>query len=115
MNPKIYASGASSPELGYAITSVAVVASAPVEKPALPNEEPTDVAAEPKGARRVWWSELGDGVETPIYEQDDVRAGQSVVGPAIIEAPSTTLAVPPGRVAELDRHRIFHLHEVGRD
>ncbi len=112
---KIYAAGASSPELGYAITSVAVVASAPVEKPALPDEEPTDTEAEAKGARQVWWSELGEGVETPIYEQDDVRAGQSVVGPAIIEAPSTTLAVPPGRTAELDSHRIFHLHEVGRD
>ena len=34
---KIYAAGASSPELGYAITSVAVVASAPVEKPVLPS------------------------------------------------------------------------------
>jgi N-methylhydantoinase A/acetone carboxylase beta subunit len=112
---KIYASGASSPELGYTITSVAVVAAAPVEKPALPNEELTDAAAEPKGARRVWWSELGDGVETPIYEQEEVRAGQSIVGPAINEAPSTTLAVPPGRIAELDAHRIFHLHEVGRE
>ncbi|MBS1676537.1 MAG: hydantoinase/oxoprolinase family protein [Actinobacteria bacterium] len=113
---KIYAAGASSPELGYAITSVAVVASAPVEKPALPREELTDAEPQPKGSRAVWWSELGDAQETPIFEQDDVRAGQSIVGPAIVEAPSTTLAVPPRRVAELDTHRIFHLHDdAGKD
>jgi N-methylhydantoinase A/acetone carboxylase beta subunit len=112
---KIYAAGASSPELGYAITSVAVVASAPVEKPALPQEELTDRAAEPKATRPVWWTETGAAIETPVYEQDEVRAGQTLVGPAIVESPSTTLAVPPGRSAELDRHRIFHLHEVGKD
>lgn len=112
---KIYAAGATSPELGYTITSVAVVASAPVEKPVLPDEEPTDVAADPKGSRPVWWSETGTAVPTPVYEQDDVRAGQTLVGPAIVESPSTTLAVPPGRSAELDRHRIFHLHDAAKD
>jgi N-methylhydantoinase A/acetone carboxylase beta subunit len=112
---KIYAAGASSPELGYAITSVAVVASAPVEKPVLPVEELTDAPPQPKASRQVWWSELEGPTETPVFEQDDVLAGQSIVGPAIVEAPSTTLAVPPGRTAELDRHRIFHLHDAAKD
>ena len=110
---KIYAAGASSPELGYAITSVAVVASAPVEKPVLPSEEPRDEVAEPKATRDVWWSEAQATQRTPVFEQDDVRAGQSLVGPVIVESPSTTLAVPPGRIAELDRHRIFHIHDAG--
>ncbi len=112
---KIYASGASSPELGYAITSVAVVASAPVEKPALPDEPISGASSDPKVERPVWWSETGIAVPTPVYEQDDVRAGQTIVGPAIVESPSTTLAVPPGRVAELDRHRIFHLGNAAKD
>ncbi|MCD6725871.1 MAG: hydantoinase/oxoprolinase family protein [Solirubrobacteraceae bacterium] len=106
---QIYATGASSPELGYAITAVAVIASAPVEKPVLPDEPLVDYAAEPKATRSIWWTETGRAVETPVFEQDDVRAGQRIVGPAIVESPSTTLAVPPGRTAELDRHRIFHL------
>lgn len=110
---KIYAAGASSPELGYAVTSVSVVASSPIEKPVLPDEEITGEESDPKTSRPVWWSETGAAVETPVYEQDDVKTGQSIVGPAIVESPSTTLAVPPGRTAELDRHRIFHLHDEG--
>ncbi len=112
---KIYAAGASSPELGYTITSVAVVASAVVEKPMLPDEEITGASADPKTIRPVWWSETGTAVPTNVYEQDEVRAGQVIVGPAIVESPSTTLAVPPGRTAALDRHRIFHLGVVAKD
>jgi acetone carboxylase beta subunit len=40
---------------------------------------------------------------------DDLRAGMEVAGPAVIEAPSTTFAVPVDRTAYLDTHRIFHL------
>lgn len=110
---KIYAAGASSPELGYAITSVSVIASSPIEKPVLPDEEVTGRCCEPKASRSVWWSEGGTAVETPVYEQDEVFAGQSITGPAIVESPATTLAIPPGRIAELDRHRIFHLRDEG--
>jgi acetone carboxylase beta subunit len=48
---------------------------------------------------------------TPVFEQDEVLAGQSLEGPAIVESPSATFAVPPGRVARLDGNRIFHLGE----
>jgi hypothetical protein len=32
-----------------------------------------------------------------------------VVGPAVIESPADTFAIPPDRKATLDQHRIFHL------
>jgi N-methylhydantoinase A/oxoprolinase/acetone carboxylase beta subunit len=109
---RLYASGAASPELGYTITSLALVGSSDVAKPVLPDEEETDQPAVPKGERPVWWTQTEVHVPTPVYEQDDVRAGQIIVGPAIIEAPATTFAIPPGREARLDRHRIFHLSNV---
>ncbi len=104
---KLYARSARSPELGYLVTNVIVTGSAPVEKPALP-EEP-EVGGEPpaKGSRPVWWREGWE--ETPLFEQDQIKAGQSVTGPAIIESPADTFAIPPGRRARLDGHRIFHL------
>jgi acetone carboxylase, beta subunit len=107
---KLYARSARSPELGYLITNVIVTGSSEVEKPALPDEQ--EVGGEPptKGARPVWWA---DGwTDTPLYEQDEVKAGQRVTGPAIIESPADTFAVPPGRSARLDRYRIFHLETV---
>jgi acetone carboxylase beta subunit len=109
---RLYAGGARSPELGYAITSVVVIGSAPVEKPALPVESPASGPATTRGERDVWWTETGGHVRSAVHEQDAVRAGQTVTGPAIVESPSATLAVPPGRVAELDTHRIFHLRDA---
>ncbi len=109
---RLYASGARSPELGYTITSLALVGSAEVAKPVLPDEPETDQPPVPKAERPVWWKQTGVHVPTPIFEQDDVRSGQSIVGPAIIEAPATTFAIPPGRTARLDRHRIFHLADT---
>lgn len=108
---KIYAGSARSPELGYVVTSAIVTGSIPVEKPVLPDEDETSEAPEPKETRRVWWSSDDGFAETPVYEQDDLRPGQSIDGPAICEAPSTTFVVPPGRRAFLDRHRIFHLSD----
>jgi acetone carboxylase beta subunit len=104
---KLYARAARSPELGYLVTNVIVTGSVDVEKPALPDEEPVSGAPDPKERRRVWW--VGGWTETPIFEQGDVRAGHVVEGPAIIESPADTFAVPPGRAARLDGNRIFHL------
>jgi N-methylhydantoinase A/oxoprolinase/acetone carboxylase beta subunit len=55
----------------------------------------------------VWWQ--AEWVDTPIFEQSDLWAGNVIAGPAIVESPADTLAVPPGRSARLDQHLIFHL------
>jgi N-methylhydantoinase A/acetone carboxylase beta subunit len=107
---KVYAGSARSPELGYLVTLAIVTGSTPVEKPVLPEE--ALVAAEPepaasKGTRSVFWHERW--IEAEIWEMDALRAGNEVGGLAVIEAPSTTFVVPPGQLARLDRHRIFHL------
>jgi N-methylhydantoinase A/oxoprolinase/acetone carboxylase beta subunit len=79
-----------------------------VEKPSLPSEEPAgDEPERQKDEREVWWR---DGwVPTQIYEQADLRAGNVIRGPAVVESPADTLALPPGRRARLDERRIFHL------
>jgi N-methylhydantoinase A/oxoprolinase/acetone carboxylase beta subunit len=88
---------------------VIVTGAAEVEKPALPDEPAAAGSPEPKGERPVWWR---DGwVGTPIYEQDAVRAGHEIPGPAIVESPADTFAIPPGRSARLDGRRIFHLRQ----
>ncbi|HTX08733.1 MAG TPA: hydantoinase/oxoprolinase family protein [Solirubrobacteraceae bacterium] len=105
---KIYARSAKSPELGYLVTHAMVTGAVAAEKPALPVEpladpEPTSA----KDSRQVWWR---DGwLETAIFEQSDLRAGNVIAGPAIVESPADTLAIPPERRARLDQHRIFHL------
>jgi acetone carboxylase beta subunit len=104
---KLYARSARSAELGYLVTNVIVTGAVEVEKPALPDEDEVDGAPEPKEQRQVWWTEGWS--ETPIFEQGELSAGHTVQGPAIIESPADTFAIPPGRTAKLDRNRIFHL------
>jgi acetone carboxylase, beta subunit len=105
---KVYARSARSPELGYLVTQAIVLGRVPVEKPKLP-ELPVASRQSPgvKGSRPVWWR---DGfVDTDVYDLEGVPAGQAVEGPAVLESPATTFAVPPGRRVTLDRHQIFHL------
>ncbi len=104
---KLYARAARSPELGYLLTNVIVTGAVEVEKPALPDEDEVSGAPEPKGRRQAWWREGWS--DTAIYEQGDLSAGHVVQGPAIIESPADTFAIPPDREARLDRNRIFHL------
>jgi acetone carboxylase, beta subunit len=104
---KVYARSARSPELGYLVTHAVVTGRVEVEKPVLP--ELPEVSGEPpsKGTREVWWT--GGFAETTLYELAEVGAGQRIAGPSVVESPSTTFAIPPGRSARLDRSGIFHL------
>jgi acetone carboxylase beta subunit len=88
-------------------THAIVHGSVEVEKPALPELE--EVGGEPptKGVRPVHWD---DGfTDTDIFQLEEVRAGQVVTGPAVVESAATTFAIPAGRRTRLDRHQIFHL------
>jgi N-methylhydantoinase A/oxoprolinase/acetone carboxylase beta subunit len=110
---KVYARSARSPELGYLVTQAIVLGRVPVEKPALPELEDRGQRTEDraKGSRRVWWRE--GFVETDIYDLEAVGAGHVVEGPAVLESPATTFAIPPGRRARLDEHQIFHMEPAG--
>jgi N-methylhydantoinase A len=51
----------------------------------------------PRGKRQAWF---GAWREVPVYALDDLKPGQSLAGPAIIEAETTTVLVDTGdRVA----------------
>jgi N-methylhydantoinase A/acetone carboxylase beta subunit len=104
---KLYARSASSPELGYLITQAIVLGSVDVEKPALPELAAAGGEPAAKGSRKVWW--IDGFVDTDILTLEDVGAGQTVPGPAVLESPATTFTIPPGRAATLDEHQIFHL------
>lgn len=56
---------------------------------------------------------FGQGpVETPVYLPEDLRPGQYVSGPAIIQEPTTTLVVQPGMATEVSGSGNYILHVV---
>ncbi|SFJ93212.1 hydantoinase/oxoprolinase family protein [Bradyrhizobium sp. cf659] len=64
--------------------------------------QPTGVIPEPVSHRRVWFE--GNGLDTPVYERDDLPCGFSFQGPAIVEQVDATTVVPPGASAEVDKY-----------
>jgi acetone carboxylase beta subunit len=43
---------------------------------------------------------------------ESLKAGNHIIGPAIIESDATTFVVPDGFETTIDKHRLFHLKEV---
>jgi len=84
---------------GFPIETVTWRAEARIErhKPSLSDEEPgTELGrdATPSSVRSAVFD--GRWIETPIYRGEDLRSGDKVLGPAIIEEPTTTIVVIPG-------------------
>jgi N-methylhydantoinase A len=56
-----------------------------------------------KGRRRVYWWEMEEFADTPIYDADRLGRDAEVNGPAILELPHTTVPVRPQQSAAIDR------------
>ena len=107
---KIFKRGTKSPELGYHITKCIGTGIVPVPKPKLPEhelggEKPNENAS--KGTRDMYWDSKWH--KSSLWEMRLLNSGNLIQGPAIIEAPATTLLVPPSYRVKLDKHRIFHM------
>jgi N-methylhydantoinase A/oxoprolinase/acetone carboxylase beta subunit len=106
----IFKRGTKSPELGYHITKAIGTGIVPVPKPKLPERDLKDKnppESAQKDNRDIFWE--GGWHEASIWEMSKLFSGNMIEGPAIIEAPATTLLVPPGYRVKLDKHRIFHM------
>jgi acetone carboxylase beta subunit len=110
---RVYAAAASSPELGFGVTGAIMRGSVVSSKPVLP-EEPVVGPIPPKealvGSRPFYRHKKWQNAQ--IWSMEGLKAGNRVVGPAIIESPATTFIVPLGFETYCDSHRLFHLREV---
>ena len=62
----------------------------------------------------AWWP--GQGWEqTPLYDADALQPGHRLDGPAIVEAPLTTVVIPPGMRYRIDRHGLGLLQAAEND
>jgi N-methylhydantoinase A/oxoprolinase/acetone carboxylase beta subunit len=93
------------------LVAEAVRQAAPVE---MPRDEASSEPARPAGHAEVRWPGAGR-ITTELYTREDLRPGATLAGPALVEAPETTCAVPPGWTARLDERGALCLthEEVG--
>jgi N-methylhydantoinase A/oxoprolinase/acetone carboxylase beta subunit len=62
-----------------------------------------DPAAAQVSTRAAHWEQIGT-VPTPVFDQDLIRCGNVIDGPAIIEAEDTTIVIEPGWRYTLDEY-----------
>lgn len=110
---RIYAIAAMYPQAGYELLEVGMVAYTGKPRPKLRAEpmdqgHPANEAV--KAPRRAWFG--GEWLHTPVFEMSHLRPGNEVIGPAIVEDPTTTLVVPPGWRARIDEYRTIWMKEA---
>mgnify|MGYP001121917269 CR=1 FL=1 len=86
----------------FMLTSQVPVTHFPMKEYELASAAPAREAL--KGEREVYWEELGGFRKTSIYSLDGLRAGNTIDGPAIIEADNTTYVIVPGWKYTMDRY-----------
>jgi len=107
---RIYTTSAKFPEAGFDIVEIGLVSSVEKIKPRLRKRELTSEAppeASMKGSREAYFD--GEMVPTDIYEMDELKPGNIISGPAVIEHPTTTYVIPPGRLMEIDEYSTLWL------
>jgi N-methylhydantoinase A len=96
------ANGFSAPGEPVELVNVRLTAIGKIARPRLqhPNGAPDGEPA-PKARRQVYFS--GEFVDCPIYDRQNLGAGVTVAGPAVVEEPDSTTVVQPDYRAEVDR------------
>jgi N-methylhydantoinase A/acetophenone carboxylase len=56
-------------------------------------------------SRKAYWSGSRDPADTPVFSFPELRPGNRILGPALVEAPDTTFVIEPGWKFTLDE---FH-------
>ncbi len=88
-----------------------VIAHRAVSAPAAPAQEPSknDASGLQKGTRRVYFADINEYRDTPIYDGDRLSFGMQVNGPAVVEQMNTTIVVFPGQKLSVNRFGDFEL------
>jgi N-methylhydantoinase A/oxoprolinase/acetone carboxylase beta subunit len=94
------------PDGGVFVDSFILKAIVPTKKVSLPTMPlgKSDPEAARKGSRGVYWPEKKDFSDTNIYAFDQLRPGNVIQGPAVVEGEYTTLVVPFPLRFSIDEH-----------
>jgi N-methylhydantoinase A len=75
-----------------------------LQKTDFPANRVVSGTAKSSGSRKAYFRELGGMVDTAIYKGVDLKPGNRIAAPAIIEEPTTTILVMPGCKASITKY-----------
>jgi N-methylhydantoinase A len=98
--------GTCAPEERAEIVSLRATVSGLMKKPTLERIAKggrVPSASAKRGKRSVYFAELGKAVATPTFARDELRAGNRIEGPALVEEHASTTVVLPGDKLQVDQ------------
>lgn len=111
----LYGADAALPAAGIRLLRVGIEAVGRMEKPA---PQALDAGASTmdgaiRSTRAVYWSDEGRFYDTAVYDAARLPPSTVIEGPALLDQPGTTVAVPPGASASLESsgHIVISLHD----
>ena len=72
--------------------------------------EPPDAAK--RASRQAYWTDLGGFKDTPVFAFEGLKPGNTISGPALVEAEETTFVIEPGWRFTLDRYHTGVLERI---
>jgi N-methylhydantoinase A len=81
-----------------------------VPKAELSVHQPTGLIPRPQSRRPVWFGADEACPDTPVYLRSDLPAGFTLPGPAVVEQVDSTVVIPPGTTAKVDKYLNIIIH-----
>jgi N-methylhydantoinase A len=109
--------GTNAPEEPAEIVSLRVAVTGAMKKPPLERIARggrTPPASARRGRRSAYFAEAGRTVSTPAYARDELRAGNRIDGPALVEEHASTTVVLPDDRLQVDGHGNLVIEIAGR-
>jgi N-methylhydantoinase A len=103
----IFGKGSGYKEAGIQVVAFGLTAISKTVKPVIrkANYDPVkDPSSALKGYREAYFLDFNDFVKTKIYDYNLLKYGNVIDGPAIIEAPTTTIIILPGQKSYMDEY-----------
>jgi N-methylhydantoinase A len=66
-----------------------------LDRPSYTRAVPENRRSRPRSTRPAYFG-AGKRLATPVVREGDIRVGSAIIGPAIVEMPTTTIIVYPG-------------------
>ncbi len=99
----LYGGGSLLPAAPLRVLRVGLDAIGAVVKPTLASLDAGARGAAARPSRPIYWPSSSARLESRVWDGLALRPGDRLSGPAVIELPGTTVALPPGVEAEIDR------------
>jgi N-methylhydantoinase A len=102
---RIYGKGVGYGKANIEVVSMDIDAVGKVIKPSIKRHDgkESNSSAALKGYREAFFPEIRkDFVKTAVYEYAQLQANNLIEGPAIVESPTTTIVIPPGKLGRVD-------------